>query len=671
MPFGASADGMTEGVHHIISALFVDALPFLTIFPVRATIIAMKTLNIGIFAHIDAGKTTLSERILVESGVLRREGSVDSGTAATDFLAVERARGISVRDATVTFSYGGTTIDLIDTPGHADFSEETELALAAVDAAVLVVSARDGVEAQTELLLSLLEKRRLPFALFINKCDLESDPSVVTAALKARVGREVLPLNTPAFAPSPSFEEDALTALSDEALLEEYLAGALTQGKLASALQEGCSKGHIVPLLYGSARTGAGVKELLTALTAYFCFERREDAPFSAFVYQVEHRPNLGKLAHIRLFGGTLKVRQEVNNLRTGSTFKAGQLKRIRGGKYEDTDLLCDGEAGAVTGIADVRAGDFLGQRPPLSYTPAAPYLRVKVTASPDKLPALKAALEELTDEWPSLALEWVPEKRNLSVAIAGSVQAEVLKETLRERFGIAAETGAPSVVYRETIARPAWGFECYTMPKPCWAVVKFYLEPLPAGSGLVYESVCSEKKIAYRYQEHVRVSVPRALEQGRLGWQVTDLKITLVDGEDHPQHTHPLDFFVATPMGIHDGLRNAGSVLLEPVLSLSLTAPERAMGKLMTALRERRAVFESPVPSNGSFTLEAEIPAGETFGLNELAASLSGGRAAFLLRLKGYYPCPEGVGEARERVGVDPLDRSLWILHARGAYKK
>ena len=169
----------------------------------------MKTLNIGIFAHIDAGKTTLSERILLEGGVLRREGSVDSGTAATDFLAIERARGISVRDATVTFAYNGTAIDLIDTPGHADLSEETELAMAAIDAAVLVVSARDGVEAQTELLLSMLEARRLPFAVFVNKCDLEPDPSAVTAALLPRIKREVLSFNTPASLPSPTFEEDA------------------------------------------------------------------------------------------------------------------------------------------------------------------------------------------------------------------------------------------------------------------------------------------------------------------------------------------------------------------------------------------------------------------------------------------------------------------------------
>ena len=626
----------------------------------------MRTLNIGIFAHIDAGKTTLSERLLLESGALRQKGSVDEGTSSLDFLSVERARGISVRDATVTFEYGGVKFDLIDTPGHADFSEETELALAAVDVAVVIISARDGVEAQTELLLSLIEKRALPLVLFVNKCDLEPSPNVLEP-LSRRLTREILPLNAPNGA--VDIAEEAVTALGDETLLEQYLEGSLSEEALTAALQKACSEGKIAPLLYGSARTGAGVKELLTALTRYFSFERHEDAPFSAFVYQVEHRAGLGKLAHIRLFGGTLSVRQEVKNLRTGSSFKAGQLKRIRGGKYEDVDTLSDGETGAVTGLSDVRAGDFLGEKPPVPYTPPSPYFRVKVTA--DDLPALKKALEELSDEWPSLSLEWVPEKRNLSVAIAGGVQAEVLKDTLLERYHIQAETGAPSVVYRETIARPAWGFECYTMPKPCWAVVKFYLEPLPEGSGLVYESVCSEKKIAYRYQEHVRVSVPRALEQGRLGWQVTDLKVTLVDGEDHPQHTHPLDFFVATPMGIHDGLRNAGSVLLEPILSLSLSAPEKAMGKILSALKERRAVLGTPLAEGGNFALDAEIPAGETFGLNELLASLSGGRASVLLTLKCYRPCPEGVGESRERVGVDPLDRSLWILHARGAYKK
>ena len=207
-------------------------------------------------------------------------------------------------------------------------------------------------------------------------------------------------------------------------------------------------------------------------------------------------------------------------------------------------------------------------------------------------------------------------------------------------------------------------------MPKPCWAVVKFYIEPLPRGSGFVYESVASEKRIAYRYQEHVKTEVPRTLKQGLKGWEVTDLKVTLVDGEHHVQHTHPLDFFTATPMGIMDGLRNCGTVLLEPVLEVKVSAPESALGKVAGALSLRRGSLGEPLFEGGKFFLTARVPAEETFDLPETLSSLTGGRGSCSTRLLGYFPCPEGHGKARERVGVDPLDRSLWILHCRGAYR-
>ncbi len=635
----------------------------------------MKTLNVGIFAHIDAGKTSLTERMLLIGGALRTFGRVDDGASATDFLPVERRRGISVRDATVTFRYRDVTINLIDTPGHADFFEETELALTAIDACVIVVSAREGVEAQTEQLLEAVRQKNIPSVFFLNKCDMTGvicEP--IVQKLRQSVAGEILPMNN--FADS-SYEraavfENAVEALGDEDLLERYLSNSLSAEELRQKLTEAVSQAKVFPLLYGSAKTGEGVEQLLDTLCRYFRFKRDGDAPFSAYVYQVEHRKNEGKIAHIRLFGGTLGIREEVFNRRTGSIFKATQIKLIKGAKYADANCLTDGEIGAVAGLADVRAGDFLGAE--LPFRPLRlfdPYLRVKVLPeNAEELTALKTALEELTDESPSYALEWVPEKRELTVAAAGSVQTEVLKETLFERYGLRVVVGEPSVIYRETPARAAFGYEHYTMPKPCWAVVKFYIEPLPHNCGLVYNSVVSDKKIAYRYQQHIETEVPRALSQGLKGWQVTDLKVTLVDGEDHPQHTHPLDFFVATPMGIMDGLRNCGTVLLEPVLEITIRAPEQAMGKIIGEITARRAEPLPPLCENGAFTLSARIPAAETFGLTETIASLSGGRANYHARLLGYFPCPDGKGQIRERTGIDPLNRAQWILHARGAYK-
>lgn len=636
----------------------------------------MKPLNVGIFAHIDAGKTSLTERLLLASGVLRKAGSVDGGTSMTDFLPMERRRGISVRDATVTFTHGETTVNLIDTPGHADFFEETELALSAIDLCVLVISAREGVEAQTELLLDAIKRKNLPAVIFLNKCDMDGiQAESVAQDLKQRISGEILPFNAPPelhYAQPVDFTENAVSALDNEPLLEAFFENTLTEQTLQDELKTACSQAKIIPLIYGSAKTGDGVDLLLDILCSFYEFPNDPNAAFSAFVYQIEHRKNAGKIAHVRVFQGKISVREEIFNRRTGSSLKAAQIKRIHGEKYIDGNELKSGETGAITGLSDVRAGDFLGTEPQVHPIQLSfPYLRIKVTpTNPDELIKLKSALEELTDESPSLALEWISEKRELNIAASGKVQTEILRETLYERYGIRADMSTPSVIYRETPLRPAFGYEHYTMPKPCWAVVKFYIEPLPLGSGFVYESTVSEKKIAYRYQEHIKTEVPRTLSQGLKGWQVTDLKVTLIDGENHPQHTHPLDFFVATPMGIMDGLRNCGTTLLEPVLSLRICAPETAMGKILNEITTRRAKIDPPTCGNGLFTLCAEIPAAETFDLSERISSLSGGRCTYQTRFLGYFPCPDATGKSRERVGIDPLNRAQWILHARGAYK-
>lgn len=631
-----------------------------------------KKITTGIFAHIDAGKTTLTEQLLLLGGRVREVGSVDDGTTSTDFLSVERRRGISVRDAAAKISYRGATVNLIDTPGHADFFEETQLALSAVDMAILVLSAVEGVQAQTRLLLSAMKKKNLPVLLFLNKIDRAgAKPSSALAEIKKLTGKEPLLCNKENGEEDEDFFlENAVTALGEETLLEEYLSGTLSKEKISAGLTEKCSSGEVLPVVFGSAKLGHGCRLLADILTEYFSFDHAENNPFSAFVYQVEHRKTLGKVAHVRVFSGTIGVREEAFNTRTESKLKISQIKLIQGEKYQDVSRLCAGDVGALVGLADVKAGDILGERQnllPVQMT--SPYLRMKISPSKaEELPAVKAALEQLTDELPSLALEWIPEKRELNINASGNVQAEVLKEVIADRFGLNVITAPPSVLYKETPKQEGWGFECYTMPKPCWAVVRFFIQPLPRGSGLVYESVCSEKKIAYRYQEHVKTAVERALKQGLHGWEVTDLKVTLVDGEDHPQHTHPLDFFTATPMGIMDGLRNCGTQLLQPLLAVCITAPEECFGKIVGEISLRHAEFTSPDVQDGSFTLNASLPASHALDLGERVAILSGGRASYSATLAGFFPCPEGEGEERERVGVNPLDRAKWILHCRNA---
>ena len=324
-----------------------------------------------------------------------------------------------------------------------------------------------------------------------------------------------------------------------------------------------------------------------------------------------------------------------------------------------------------VYGLSSVRAGDLLGSELPglREYRLAEPLMLCRVEPEkPEELPGLTEALYQLEEEDPALRCEWNREKREVWLRLTGKTQAEVLEALLKERWGLSARFGEPSVIYRETPVKAGEGFEAYTMPKPCWAVVRFLIEPLPRGSGFEYVCKVPPNRLPYRYQAHVETAVPRALEQGLSGWQVTDLRVTLIDGESHNVHTHPLDFFVATPMGIMDGLRNTGTKLLEPMLKAEFTAPEEYLGKTVSLLVAHRSRFDTPETGEGRFRLEAVVPAAEAMDLPVEFAACTAGTGVYGSRFSHYEDCPEGMGQVRARMGVDPLDRSRFILAARSA---
>ncbi|MDY3072979.1 MAG: translation factor GTPase family protein [Eubacteriales bacterium] len=639
-------------------------------------------LNIGLIAHVDAGKTTLTERLLYAAGALRTAGSVDDGTTQTDYLSIERARGISVRASSATLSWRGAPVRIVDTPGHADFSGEVERAFAALDAAVLVVSAVEGVQAQTEALLEALETEKLPFLVFVNKLDRAGSAyAAVLDELAQHTPRRLVPFCVPSgegseacaavpLAPEVRRETEAS---ADDGLVLRFLDGeTIPDGELFAALRRACLDCRTVLVLAGSSKTGAGVEPLLDALAYYTPDPPDDAAPLAGVVYKVEHDPALGKLAHTRLFSGTLRSRDTVFVPRTGAEEKITQLRAVTGRKSQDVREIGPGDIVAITGLTSVRAGDVIGHgtipRVPVSL--AAPLLTVRaVPERDDDLMALLGALRELCEEDPLLELVWVPEKREIHLRTTGRVQLEVLEVFLRERYRLAAHFAEPSILYKETPVRTARGFDSYTMPKPCWAEIEFLIEPLPRGSGFRYQTAIDPRLIEYRYQAHIETAVPRALKQGLSGWEVTDLSVTLTGGSWHHIHTHPLDFFVATPMALMDGLRNAGTKLLEPILEVRFRAPEECLGRTVSLLVASRAAFDSPVVRGTEFTLSARVPAEEALDFPTQYAALTGGRGRVGMRFLEYDDCPPGHGHARERFGVDPLDRPKWILHARGAY--
>ena len=642
----------------------------------------------GLLAHVDAGKTTLTEQLLYLGGAIRRAGSVDDGTAQTDWLAVERRRGISVRAASSRIEMVGAAVHLIVTPRQADFGGEVERSLGALDAAVLLLSAVDGVQAQTRLIWQATQKLGIPAVVFLNKIDRAGSRC---KEVLAQLGRELpgtrfLPIQAvtgegdgtaavSGFAwEEEALREDLLLALSDcdpemeEAFLSEEIP---SPDRLFESLRRLCAGRRVTPVLFGSAKLGTGCRELLEALVRLVPPAAGDpEGPLSGLVYKVEHNPVMGKAAHIRLFSGRLKNRDEVPVQGRETAEKITQIRRRMGEKTVDIGEIEAGDIGVAYGLSSIRTGDVIGELPlDRRCTIAVPLLQVQVYPEKEEdLPALVSALSELSDEDPLLDLLWLPDERELHLKITGTIQLEVLEELIAQRFGLHAAFSKPTVIYKETPAAKGVGYESYTWPKPCWAQVELTIEPLPRGSGVVFESAIKEKQIFYRYQNHIRTSVFQNLKQGVYGWEVTDAKITLTGGSHHTIHTHPLDFFVATPVALLDGLTNCGSILLEPMLSVEMSAPEETLGRILGDILAMRGEFETPVIADGSFSLKARLPAAESIEYPITFRSITSGKGLYYSSFDGYQECPLELGKTCPRRGVDPLDRPKWILWARHA---
>ena len=630
--------------------------------------------NIGIFAHVDAGKTTLSEQMLLRAGAIREAGSVDRGTAHTDSLPVERRRGISVRATCVRLQWKGTAIHLIDTPGHTDFTAEIERSLWALDGAVLVVSAAEGVEPQTELLYDALKRAGIPLLFFLNKCDREgADIPGTLGQIRRRLKASAVPL----------FDRENLTENvcgEDEALAERYLAGEDVSEKEAEDALRGLTRaGKACPVLAGSALKGEGIEAVLDAVTEYLPPPENTDE-LCGVAFAAEKDRLLGRGVWIRLWGGTLKTRDTVTlpgrmDPLSGEMIPVEQkITQIRDVRGADTGELKAGEIGIVYGLGRIPVGRVIGngEKLPRSVKPGAirePLMTVRVLPEKkEEMEALRAACEELSLEDPLLQARYSKATDELQLRVMGTIQLEILQDTLETRFGLKAGFDDPTVVYRETIARAGTGFAAYTMPKPCWAVLEFTLEPGERGSGVQYSSVVPVRDIMARYQHQVEQALPLALRQGRLGWEVTDIVITLTGGNHHLIHTHPMDFILATPWAIHDGLRNCGSVLLEPMLEMKLLLPAEYVGKVMSDVAVMRGEVLSTETDGDRVMLTALVPAAESMDYPTRLAAATGGRGGMAARLHSWRECPMELGHTAKRRTTDPLDTAKYILAARSA---
>lgn len=641
-------------------------------------------LNIALLAHVDAGKTSITEQILYKTGEIKKLGLVDKGETVSDVLSVEKSRGISVLSAQMKFHFQGRKINIIDTPGHADFISEVERSLLAVDLVLLIISAYEGVQSQTRNIWKVLRKNQIPTFILVNKMDKEDfDASEIVKNISEDLNEKIHPIQiTEDHSIKASLSVDGFEWFSeltediveqDENLLNQFLNDeTIDQKALKSIYKDLWSKAEIFPLVFTSAKTAMGIDALLEEIKQFPTHFNQED--FSAVVYRISHDPMLGKLTHLKILSGEIRKKQLVYIPKIDAEEKVNQIKEIFSNKMLDVNEATAGDIVAVSGLQNAEIGDSIGRIKgrEIRDFQSVPVLNVKLKAAePQDYIPLSEALAKLNTEDPSLDFQWNRAEEEFLIKVNGKIQIEIIQQLVLDRFGIAVEFDEPKVIYKETPLKSAIGFDAYTMPKPCWAVVKFLIEPGERGSGVYYESKIGVNDVLQKYQNEVERTIPKALKQGIKGWEVTDLKITLIEGEDHVMHSNPGDFILATPMAIMKGLQEAGSQLLEPILKYRIEAPEANLGVITSEILNLRGEFEQPQFQGDTFILEAKIPVATSMEFPVFLAQQSGGQAIVSSSFDTYKEVADEFAKTRTYKGVSPLDRSKYILQERGAIQR
>ena len=478
-------------------------------------------------------------------------------------------------------------------------------------------------------------------------------------------------------------DTDAITELicdKDDALFERYLNGeTFEETFLRDRLAVLTRNGESYPVLQGSALRDEGVVPLLDAITDFLPAPVRCDG-LCGVVFAAQQDRNLGRGAWVRLFGGTLENRMPLP-LPAGTDPITGDIKtesvkisQIFDPEGNPVGRLQSGDIGIVYGLGNIPIGHIIGDpallpRPMEPGRLRTPLITVQVIPEkPEQMQALHQAFTILSGEDPLLQAQYIRTLNELHLQVMGTIQLEVLEEILKNRFDLNVTFTPPAIIYRETVSKSCEGYVAYLEPKPCWAILRFRIDPAPRGSGVTYSSQVPVRTVKPHYQNQVAQAIPLALSQGRLGWQVTDVKITLIDGGDHQFHTHPLDFIVATPMAIQDGLRNGGSTLLEPILDVRFLLPPECVGRVISDVSTMRGQVLDSFSDGERMILNARIPVQTSLDYSIKLASFTGGRGAMSVRLHGYQECPLELGATAKRRNVDPLDTSKYILAARSA---
>ncbi len=625
-----------------------------------------KQIVLGILAHVDSGKTTLSEAMLYRAGVTRRLGRVDHKDAFLDTDALEKARGITIFSKQALLTAGDTDITLLDTPGHVDFSTETERTLQVLDYAVLVVSGTDGVQSHTETLWRLLRRYHVPTFVFVNKMDLPGmERQELLAQLNRRLGEGFVDFG------ATQADRDEALALCDENLMDRMLdAGQLQDADLIPAI----ARRHVFPCWFGAALKLEGVDALLDGLDRYTRPAPALEA-FGAKVFKVSQDEQGARLTWLRVTGGELKVKAQLTGEADGEPWaeKANQLRLYSGAKYTLTEAIGPGQVCAVTGLTKARPGEGLGAERDSDLPVLEPVLSYQVLLPEGAdVHAALGKLHRLEEEEPQLHVVWNETLGEIHVQLMGEIQLEVLRSLLAERFGLEVEFGPGGILYKETITEPMEGVGHYE-PLRHYAEVHLKLEPLPRGSGMQFAADCREEVLDKNWQRLVLTHLEEKQHLGVLtGSPLTDVKITLIAGRAHLKHTEGGDFRQATYRAVRQGLMLAKSQLLEPWYAFRLEVPAENIGRAMSDIQRMEGTFDPPESGEETAVLTGFAPVSTMRSYPMEVVSYTRGRGHLSLTLDGYRPC-HNAQEVIAAIGYEPehdLDNpadSVFCAHGAG----
>jgi ribosomal protection tetracycline resistance protein len=660
-----------------------------------------RTLNLGILAHVDAGKTTLTERLLYAAGVIDELGNVDAGTTQTDSLALEQERGITIKSAVVSFAIDDVTVNLIDTPGHPDFIAEVERVLSVLDGAVLVISAVEGVQSQTRVLMRALRRLRVPTLLFVNKIDRRgAQYEDVLRAIAEKLTPAIVPMGSArdlgtraaAFAPWGVGDADfterlvSLIAEHDDALLAAYVEDetSVPARRLRAELAAQTKRALVHPVFFGSAMTGAGVDALTSGIAELLPASGRDGAgPVSGRVFKIERGPAGEKIAYVRMFSGTLRTRDRLRFGGDGAEGKVTGISVFDRGTSVRRAAVSAREIGKVWGLNEIQIGDAIGVAhrneehhfaPPTLET-------VVVPERPDDKGRLRVALAQLAEQDPLIDVRQDDVRQEIAVSLYGEVQKQVIQATLANDFGL-------DVGFRETtticIERPAGTGAAVEIlreqPNPFLATVGLRIEPAAVDSGVEFRVEVELGSMPPAFFRAVEDTVRETLQQGIHGWQVTDCVVAMTHSGYLPRQSHAhqrfnksmsttgADFRGLTPLVVMSALKEAGTVVYEPIHRFHLEAPADALGPLLPALARLRAVPQAPVIRGSSCTIEGEIAAAHVHRLRLELPALTRGEGVLECEFESYRAV-SGAIPSRPRSDRNPLNREEYLLRlARGA---